>query len=172
LDIFAHALWTTALGIVARPKLKHQIHLGWAAAWAIFPDVVAFIVRAAVRIEQVLTGASRSLLPTANGTHFDWVWGLYNCTHSTLVFTTAFGMVWWWLGRPALEMLGWALHIVIDIFTHRGLFAIQFLWPASRLHFDGIRWEMPSFLAVNYAVMATVYLLLWIRRADGAHHRE
>jgi hypothetical protein len=43
---------------------------------------------------------------------------------------------------------------VIDVFTHRGMFAVKFLWPVSSVHFDGMRWETPWFLAVNFAALA------------------
>jgi membrane-bound metal-dependent hydrolase YbcI (DUF457 family) len=59
-------------------------------------------------------------------------------------------------------LLGWALHILIDVFTHRGLFAVKFLWP------DGIRWETPWFLAANFTVLAAIYLLLWIYRVRAS----
>jgi hypothetical protein len=167
LDILAHALWTTAAGIETRRKWKLPIQPGWAAAWGVLPDLVAFTVPAAVRIWRFATGASRSLLPDGSGPSFDWVWGLYNGTHSAVVFTLCFGGVWLLLRKPMLEMLGWALHIGLDVFTHRGLFAIRFLWPLSPLHFDGIRWEAPWLLAANYAALASVWLLLWIRPRRG-----
>ncbi|HEY1467749.1 MAG TPA: hypothetical protein VGF61_01810 [Candidatus Acidoferrum sp.] len=164
LDILSHALWTTAAGLGARKKLKRPIHLGWVALWGVLPDLVVFTVPAVVRIWRFLTGASTSLLPDGNGPHFDWVWGLYNGTHSALVFAVCFGAAWLFLRKPPLEMLGWALHILIDVFTHRGIFAVKFLWPVSSVHFDGIRWETPSFLAANFAALASVYLLVWIYR--------
>ena len=164
MDVFAHALWATAAGIVARRRYRQQIRLGWLAAWGVLPDLVTFSVPAAVRIWRLLTGASKSLLPDGRGPHFDWVWGLYNGTHSALVFAVCFGAVWLVAGRPVLEMLGWALHIFIDVFTHSGLFAVQFLWPVSSFHLDGIRWEATPFLALNYAVLASIFLSLWIQR--------
>ncbi len=164
MDIFAHALWTTALGVAARKKWKRPLHLGWAAAWGVLPDLVAFAIPASVRIARFLTGAAKSLLPDGSGPRFDWAWGVYNGTHSALVFGVCFGAAWLLFGRPVWEMLGWCLHILIDMFTHRGLFAIQFLWPLSSIHLDGIRWETTWLLAANYAALASVYVLLWIRR--------
>jgi uncharacterized membrane protein len=90
---------------------------------------------------------------------------LYNGTHSILVFAVCFAAVWFLLKRPALEMLGWAIHIFIDVFTHSGLFAIKFLWPLSSVHLDGKPWETPWFLAANYLALASVYLWIWISRA-------
>ena len=172
MDVFAHALWTTAGGIVAQRRFQRRIRLGWLAVWGVLPDLVTFAVPAAIRVWRLLTGASKSLLPDGRGPHFDWVWGLYNGTHSAVVFAACFGAVWLVAGRPVLEMLGWGLHILIDVFTHSGFFAVQFLWPLSAIHLDGVRWEEPWFLAMNYAALAAVYLLLWVRRASDARLRH
>jgi hypothetical protein len=166
LDIIAHALWTTVAGIAARRRLKRPIRLSRAAAWGVFPDLAAFAIPAAVKIWRVLTGAAKSLLPDGRGPSFDWVWGVYNCTHSALVFALCFGAAWLLLRRPVLEMLGWGLHIAIDIFTHSGLFAIRILWPLSPVCFDGIRWETPWLMAANYAALGSIYAVLWLRRAS------
>jgi hypothetical protein len=172
LDIFAHALWATAAGTAARRKWNRPIHLGWAAAWSVLPDLAAFTVPAAVKIWRVLTGQAASLLPDGRGPHFDWVWGVYNASHSALIFAICFGAVWLCLRRPALEMAGWALHIAIDVFTHSGMFAVQFLWPVWPVHFDGARWETPWVLAANYAALAAFYLPLWFRRLAGRSRRH
>ncbi len=136
--------------------------------WGVAPDLVVFTVPAAVRIWRLLTGASKSLLPDGSGPQFDWVWGLYNATHSALVFAVCFGAVWLLVRRPVLEMLGWAIHIVIDVFTHSGMFAVKVLWPVSSIHLNGTRWESPWFLAANYAAIASVYLFMWIHRVIEA----
>ncbi len=168
MDVFAHVLWTAAAATVMRRKLGRPIHLGGAALWGVFPDLVSFTVPAALRVWWWLTGASRSLLPDAHAPHFEWVWGVYNCSHSLVAFAVFFGAVWLLLRHPVLEMFGWALHISIDIFTHRGWFATHFLWPALSFRFDGIPWETGWFLAANYATLTLVYLLLWRGRAAEA----
>ena len=94
MDIIAHALWTTAAATAARRKVDRSIHLGRAALWGVFPDLVSFTIPAVLRIWWRPTGASKSLLPEANGPHFEWVWGVYNCSHSALVFALFFGIAW------------------------------------------------------------------------------
>lgn len=163
MDVLAHALWSTAGGLAARRKFHWRIHLGWLAAWSVLPDLVVFAIPAAVRIGRFLTGASKTLLPDGSGPRFDWAFGIYNVTHSAVVWALCFGAVWLVARRPVLELLGWALHIAIDIFTHTGIFAIKFLWPLSSVHFDGIRWETPWFLALTYVALAAVFLMLCVR---------
>jgi hypothetical protein len=144
-----------------RRKPEERIRLGWAVFFGVFPDLVTFTIPACLRIWWRLTGASQSLLPTPDGPHFEWVWGLYNCAHSLLVFGVFFVGLWLVTRRPVLETLGWMLHILLDSFTHRGMFAIQLLWPASSIHLDGIPWETGWFLAATYGTLATVCYLLW-----------
>src|ERR1700760_3480959 len=89
-DILAHALWTGAAGVAAREKLNRPLRLGWLVSWGVLPDIIVFTVPAVVRIWRFVTGESKSLLPDGSGPHFEWVWGLYNATHSTIVFAICF----------------------------------------------------------------------------------
>ena len=172
MDIVAHALWTSAAATAARRKLNRNIHLGWTACWGVFPDLVSFTIPAVLRLWWRLTGVSKSLLPDGHGPQFEWVWGVYNCFHSALVFGAFFGAAWLLARRPVPEMCGWGLHIVIDTFTHRGWFATQFLWPVSTIRFDGMPWETGWFLAVNYIGLTVVVLLLWGRRAHKTNRKR
>jgi len=170
-DILAHSLWALALAGAAPRKVRPRMRLPWAAAWGILPDLATFAVPAVVRIWRLATGASKSLLPDGSGPRFDWVWNVYNGTHSAFVLAVVFGAVRLILRRPVWEMLGWALHILIDVFTHNGLFAVQFLWPLSAIHVNGARWEAGWLLAANYAALAAVCILLWVdgrRKARAA----
>jgi hypothetical protein len=171
MDVLAHGLWATAGAIGLRRKGRIAISPGWTAFWGVFPDLLSFIIPATVRIWWLLTGASRSLLPDPHGPqHFQYVWQLYHCSHSLVVFGLAFGLVWLFARRPVFPMLGWLLHIVIDIFAHRGIFATHFLWPFSSLGWDGVPWEDPWFLAANYITLAAVYLLFF-RSARSARRQ-
>jgi hypothetical protein len=170
LDIIAHGLSTAAAAVATRRGGQRRIRVGWALFFGVLPDLVAFAIPACLRIWWWLTGASSSLLPQANGPHFEWVWGVYNCGHSLLVFGLFFGLLWFVRRRPVVEALGWLLHIVLDVFTHRGMFAIQFLWPVSAVHLEGIPWENPWLLGGTYAALLGIWLLLW--RARPARRRS
>jgi hypothetical protein len=88
-------------------------------------------------------------------------WQLYQISHSLFVFSAAFGLVWLIRRRPVLEMLGWPLHILIDIPSHTlRFFPTPFLWPVSSYHFDGISWGNRWFMLVNYSAILAVYLVL------------
>jgi len=173
MDILAHALWTTAAAIPARQKITRPLSVPWAAFWGIFPDVFSFTIPAILRIWWYATGVTQSLRPDPESAkRLQFVWQLYHCSHSLITFAAVFAIVWLLVGRPVLEMLAWCLHILLDIGTHRGIFAIHFLWPFSAYSVSTLRWENPIFFAANYAALLLVYLWLWIRLRKTRTQRQ
>jgi len=134
------------------------------------PDLASFTVPAVLRIWWRVTGVTTTLLPQPGGPRLDWVFGLYNCFHSLLIFGLVFAAAWIIARGPVRELLGWLLHIVIDMLTHHGWFAIQFLWPVSSVHIDGIPWETGWLLAATYASLAAIFFVLWRTRVRPANH--
>jgi uncharacterized membrane protein YwaF len=173
MDILAHALWTTAAAAKTRQQIRRPIRLGWAAFWGVFPDLFSFAVPLVLKLWWYATGVTSFLRPDANSAQrLKFVWQLYNCSHSLVVFAAVFGIVWALAKRPVLEMLGWGLHILIDIATHQGIFAVHFLWPFSSYSVSGLRWENPWFMAINYGALAMVYLWMWVSpRRRTSHER-
>lgn len=96
----------------------------------------------------------------------------YKYTHSIIIFGLAVLVVY--LFRKFLHksvlywpMFGWALHILIDIPTHRGFYETPFLFPLSDYQFGyGVSWGTPWFMIINYSVLALsyVYWFLFLRR--------
>lgn len=169
MDIVAHALWAGVGAKIAGDKAGVRLRIGWAAFWGIFPDLFTFSIPAALRLWWYATGVTPSLLPDPQSAkRLQFAWQLYHSSHSLLVFGVVFGLVWLICGRPLLEMLAWGLHILIDIFTHQGIFAVHFLWPFSSYGFNGIRWEGRWFMAANYGALCMVLLWIWLRRRHTA----
>ncbi|MBN9659059.1 MAG: hypothetical protein J0H49_12820 [Acidobacteria bacterium] len=169
MDILAHGLCTSAAAILLARRAATPIRLGWALFFGVLPDLASFTVPAVLRIWWRLTGVTSTLLPQPGGPRLDWVFGLYNCFHSLLIFGVVFTAVWIIVRKPVWELLGWLLHIAIDIPTHTGWFAIQSLWPVSSFHFDGIPWETGWLLAATYTSLAAAFHCLWRTRARPAN---
>ena len=130
----------------------------------VFPDVFSFAIPAVVRIWWYLTGTTSSLLPDPKvPQHFQFVWTLYYASHSLVVFGVGFAIAWLLFRRPIAEMLARALHILIDIPTHQGIFALHFLWPLSSYGFSGLRWENHWFMAANYTALLLLYSFIGVR---------
>jgi len=56
----------------------------------------------------------------------------------------------WWI-----PLLGWWSHIVVDVFTHSAeYYAAPVLYPITERGFDGLAWNTPWFMVLNYAALA------------------
>ena len=90
---------------------------------------------------------------------------LHCIAHSAIVAGVATLLAWWWMRALWVPLLGWWAHIVIDVFTHSAdYYPSPALYPITRAGFDGLAWNTPWFLAMNYAAIATVYAWLWWTR--------
>jgi len=170
MDIVAHAIWTAVAAKIVKDKTRKPLRVSWAAFWGVFPDLFTFTIPAVIRIWWYATGTTHSLMPDPESAkRLQFAWQLYHCSHSLVVFGVVFGLVWVLRGRPVLEMLGWLLHIVIDIFTHQGMFAVHFLWPLSDYGYNGIRWEGRWFMVVNYGALCLALAWIWVRKKRRHH---
>lgn len=89
----------------------------------------------------------------------------YRITHSLVIWAAVFLVLRWIFGRRAWIFGAWGLHILCDIPTHSTrYFPTPFLWPFPTPYVDGIMWGAPWFMAVNYASIAVVIFILWLRR--------
>jgi hypothetical protein len=62
------------------------------------------------------------------------------------------------------------LHLVIDVFTHSAaFFPTPILYPFTERGFDGLAWNTPWFMVLNYVSLAAVgwWLLSSRRQARG-----
>jgi hypothetical protein len=156
-DIFAHGLWATAAARGTNRKAKWRIRLGWAAFFGMFPDLFAFSLSFVTIFVNRVNG-----VPVTGHPGLELAWQLYQISHSLFVFTAVFGLIWLIRRRPTLELLGWPLHILIDIPSHTlRFFPTPFLWPVSSYYVNGISWGNRWFMLVNYSAIAAAYLLLW-----------
>jgi hypothetical protein len=164
MDIFAHGLWAAAAASGARKKFRRRLRVGWAALWGVFPDLFAFTVPVTLMLWHWLTGEAGMPAGPRGMPGFALARQLYHFSHSLVVFAAVFGLVWVVLRQPVLEMLGWPLHILIDIPTHTmRFFPTPFLWPLSSYRASGISWGNPWFMACNYSALVIVYVYLWRR---------
>mgnify|MGYP003394091416 FL=1 len=174
MDIASHALWVVAGAFVARRALTIAPRTIVAAAMAaVLPDlihllpVVSWVLLGSGTIADlyayaVATPGEEPAMPAivaAIAHHL-------HCTlHSAVVAApiTLFALLvrraWW------LPLLAWWSHILIDVLTHSDdYYASPFLYPITYWGFDGLAWNRPAFLAINYALLVIVYIGLYIRR--------
>jgi hypothetical protein len=175
MDILSHGLWATAAAKAVGRKIRKPLDLRWAFFWGVFPDLFAFGLPFIWMLWSVLTG-QRSFSDFPRPEHgeppavvdpiFRLAPVLYNFSHSFVIFALVLAAVLLLNGRkPVWAMIGWPLHILMDIPTHSYRFyPTPFLWPISGLKFDGFSWGVWWFMVLNYSALAMVFILLRYRR--------
>ena len=164
MDIFAHALWTTAGARGANATVlqnkQRKFNIGWTAFWGVFPDLFAFGIPMIISIPRII----------ANGFNFDRssLMGLpheiYQYSHSLVIWLAVFLVVWVIRKKPAIVLFGWMLHILIDIPSHSGTFyPTPFLFPISNYKYlNGIAWSNTWYMIINYSLLLIVFLSMFI----------
>lgn len=70
-----------------------------------------------------------------------------------------------------IPLLGWWSHGLIDVFTHSvDYYPSPVLWPITRQGLDGIAWNTPWFMGLNYAALLVTCLCLWRAWRPLSHH--
>lgn len=172
MDVFAHTLWANAgsgmLNHVRARGNKRPLSVAWTSFWGVFPDLFVFGIPSIISFMGLLQGSvvwgdfSHHGLPGV----FDLLAELYNYTHSAIIWGTVFLATWAVIKRPPLELLGWILHILIDIPTHRiNFYPTPFLFPISEYRFSyGISWSDTWFMILNYASLLVVFGTKLVRK--------
>ena len=163
MDILAHGLWA-GLGVrglartppspaivaatVFMAVLPDIVHLLPVIAWALFDGgSPAGVLGYAFAVPGQEPG-----LPAWAAA---WSHHLHCTLHSALVAGGTTLLLWPWRQRVGLPLAGWWSHIVIDVFTHSAEFyPVAVLYPLTYGGFDGLAWNTPWFMAVNYLAIA------------------
>lgn len=172
MDVLAHALWAGA-GLVAlhrrRPVSRRAAAL--TVTLAVLPDAVHMLPVALWAATSgswaawlgfaLATPVNEPLLPAwvAMGSHH-----LHCMLHSAVIAAGVTAVLWAVRRAFWLPLAGWWLHIVIDVFTHSAdYYPVPVLYPITYAGFDGIAWNTPWFIVLNYSALAVTGLALWWR---------
>ncbi len=167
MDLVSHALWG---GIVFGQRSKKNFFT--AAGITILPDVLTEGLFAGLYLLDIgnMPGWENGH-PNIPAYPF-WAQNFYNSTHSVIVFTLCFLLIWMLVRKPVWIIGAWGLHILIDIPTHSiNLFPTPFLWPLSDYKFNGIGWHNPLVLGANILLLLGAYSL-WFKRRKGTAIRK
>lgn len=165
MDIVSHGLWG-GLGFGRRSRSSFWL----AFFFGIAPDLLSFGIFTA------MTFLGFSEHPDwSSGNHPDpsqiplYVHSIYDVTHSLVVFSVVFGLIWLIRKKPLYELCAWGLHILLDIPTHsNGFFPTPFLWPLSDFTVNGIPWSHPVIFIPNVTLLAVLYFWFFVARKRAA----
>lgn len=173
MDIVAHGLWVgIALVVVHRHRPIPRRTALATVGLAVLPDLAQLLPllglaafgaggwSVLLAYATALPGAEPALPPTvALISHH------LHCTlHSAVVAGAVSAVLYavtrsWWL-----PLLGWWSHIVIDVFTHSAEFyPVPVLYPFTQRGFDGLAWNTPWFMGLNYAAIVAAATWLAVR---------
>jgi hypothetical protein len=134
----------------------------WTGFFGVAPDFFAFTIPFAIGLYKMTF--SKTPVYEFFGHHgtvggFDLASYLYQFSHSLVIFALVFILVWVLSRRPRWELIGWALHILIDIPSHSaGFYPTPFLFPISDYKFlYGVSWANQTYMIINYSAL----LLVW-----------
>lgn len=168
MDIVSHGLY----GGVAFGRMSKRDYIT-AFLFGIAPDLSAFGTFFVMSL--VSTGAlGRPNLATIPS----YVFGIYDFSHSLVVYSAFFALVWFLGYRHFAKLtLAWPLHILVDIPTHDAtFFPTPFLWPISDFHVDGTSWGQPMIFIPNVLLLLGLYGYWYVRRKTSvvmeSHRRE
>ena len=173
MDILSHVLWAgagvaaahrrypvsmrTAAATVAMAGLPDLGHMLPILGWTLFGDGTGGQLLAYA----IALPGQEPVLPrlVAMLSHH-----LHCILHSAIVAGAVTLLVWAVSRRLWIPLLGWWSHILIDVFTHSAdFFPSPVLYPITQRGFDGIAWNAPWFMALNYTALAVTAIWLWFR---------
>ena len=170
MDILAHTLWAgagvallgrrvtieprTAAATIALAALPDVFQMLPVLGWWFFGSGTFDAVRAfAIAVPGQEPNMPPLVILVAYHTHC--------ILHSALVAGAVTLIAWRLRTWLLIPLLGWWSHILIDVFTHSAdYYASPVLYPITQRGFDGIAWNTPWFMAVNYSALAVVFLVI------------
>ncbi len=177
MDIVAHGLWV-GLGL-AWARRHRPITRGTAVATitlAILPDLaqllplvgLTLVDERGFAVLRAYAGALPGFEPVLPPLVALLSHHLHCILHSAVIAGGITLLAWLRMRRLWLPLLGWWSHIVIDVFTHSASFyPAPVLYPVTYRGFDGVAWNTPASLLVNYVALATVAAALVLRRRSA-----
>lgn len=182
MDIFIDGLWAVVAAKAANKKLKKPINAWLAGFWGIFPDIFSFWIAAIWVVLGMASGVfdfsdmprhpdSAEQMPLQAFWIYQVSYDLYNISHSVVVFFVIFFLTWIVLKKPHLELLGWFVHLLVDIPTHTiGNFPTPLFWPLSEWKINGLAyWHMNWFVPLMYVFLFFLLYLLRNHKKKKSH---
>lgn len=155
MDVLAHGLWG---GVGFYPKGSKKFAAAFGLGMA--PDLLSFGLFHVTRpdwIGQRILGKVSGPPPFAILP--DYVFQAYNITHSLIVWSALFALLWAIRRHPPWIFLAWGLHILCDIPTHTSAyFPTPYLWPLPTPYIEGVSWATGWFMITNYTAILLAYL--------------
>ena len=174
MDIVSHALWAAAAAEALRRRgtfARRDVIV--AGAFGAMPDLVGLVPVSAWAIGSPepwnVVAAYVAAVPGQEPSMAGWARQsehVLHCSAHSLVVLAFVALLAWRQGAATrAALLGWTLHIALDVPTHSSAYyAVTLLYPLSEWRFDGLAWTSPAVLAANWILLAATGAALWLTR--------
>lgn len=162
MDTLAHGLWSHVMYKVIPATRNNRKTTLWGIAFGVLPDLVSFTPIFIYFFGQLILGRAQFGRPDLETNILaQYAQHSYNYTHSLAIFSVVFILCWLLLRKFPWVLLGWSLHIVIDIFTHPDFYQTPYLFPLSDVkNTYAVSWAHPVFMIINYSLLLVLYLVI------------
>ena len=167
MDILAHGLWAGAgMAWAQRHRVLSRPVVVATVVLAVIPDLahllpsLVWTAGGAGSWQAVLAYAvAQPGQEPSTPALVQWLTHHLHCIfHSAVIAGAVTVFVRWCWGVWWIPLLGWWSHIVIDVPTHSNSFyPVPVLYPFTQAGFDGLAWNTPWFMALNYLALAAAW---------------
>jgi hypothetical protein len=179
MDIFAHMLWTGARTVPGRQHVPiARRTVAATIVLAALPDVLQFVPVLGWIVFGAGSWHALAALATALPDRSPRCRPPPRCHASPALprpqrhlRRRADRAIWIATGSLWIPLLGWWSHILIDVLTHSAdFYPAPVLYPFTYRGFDGLAWNTPWFLALNYAALGAFYIWAIRTRVAARQH--
>jgi len=162
MDFISHALWAFLAARFAKVREWEQFVL-----FSVVPDVAFALPAVAVGLFWAVSDMRVPWEAASLAANQWWIGVFYHVAHSFLtlaVFVVVARLIFGVFPWPAAG--GWALHLLMDLFTHKDSMTMPMpFYPFGPEVAGFVHWREPWFLAVDWLGLAFAYWLVFGR--DG-----
>lgn len=152
MDTLSHAAWGATI-------IRKKPELWWAAFSGALPDLITALYGLLVHKK----GYFKFLKEFAFSKKADdYYIKVYYFSHSFIPITLVTLIIYFVRPAWAVIAIPYYLHILVDIFSHRGIWATRIFYPFSNFHFEGRNWWQNNWISIgNWAVLILVNIIIF-----------
>ena len=158
MDTLSHTLWGKGL-------FGYRKYGALALLFGALPDLLSFGLYFLVRL--LSQGMNIEFGRPAVGTIPDWVFTMYNFSHSFIIVLFIFIIAFIIDKDLCFPLLAWPFHILLDFLFHSiDFFPTPILWPISDYKFDGVAWSNPYIWIGNIICIIILFIYRYKRKSN------
>ncbi|MBS3107767.1 zinc dependent phospholipase C family protein [Candidatus Woesearchaeota archaeon] len=164
MDPLSHLLWVY---LAVKFGLVHALNIKYFLIFSLFPDI-SYIPFWIYHFKKAYRNLGNMVSPTKDMIqNTPWIinkfYFLFHSIPFILFFSLVVGLIFG-LQMFFTVLLGWGIHVILDVFSHEGFWATKILYPFSNKSYDFLPWyNSKRFNVVNMALLFFGYLFVYFK---------